>query len=237
MVTIDTAMVLAAGLGTRIRALSGEKPKPLVEVAGKPLIDWSLDLLGAGGVTRAVVNIHYKADQIETHLASRTSPQITLSDERGLLLETGGGLMKATSALGRGPIFCTNTDAIFEDGSGDLIRQMQSHWRDDDMDALLLLVPAAKTSGYDGAGDFLMDTDGRLSQEGEGTRYVFTGLQIIHPRLWAGEAVVKQSTRVFWERARASGRFFGLLYGGRWMHVGDPAGHAAATSILTQKVV
>ena len=230
---LDTAMVLAAGLGTRIRALSGDKPKPLVDVAGKPLVDWSLDLLAAGGVSRAVVNIHYKAEQIEAHLASRLKPGIIFSDERGELLETGGGLMKATPHLGEGPVFCTNTDAILDDQTGEIIRRLRRAWQDDEMDGLLLLVPIEQTSGYDGQGDFSLGADGRVARDGDGPRYVFTGLQIIHPRLWAGEPVTKQSTRVFCDKAMAAGRLYGLLYEGRWMHVGDPEGHRAATDYLT----
>ncbi|WP_370335670.1 nucleotidyltransferase family protein [Parvularcula marina] len=229
---IDTAMVLAAGLGTRFREVSGDLPKPLVPVAGKPLIDWSLDLLSAGGVTRAVVNVHYKADQMEAHLAEITTPEIIISDEREQLMETGGGLIKASSLLGEGPVFCTNTDAILPHENGGPVKALREAWSDKEMDALLLLVPVARTSGYDGHGDFHLDAEGKLSWDGDSEKYVFTGLQIIHPRLWAGEEPAPKSTRVFWECAMEKGRLFGLIHDGRWMHVGDPAGYHAATELL-----
>lgn len=232
---IDRAMVLAAGLGTRFRAVSGELPKPLVPVAGRPLIDWSLALLAAGGVQRAVVNVHYKADQLEAHLSGIDAPEIRISDERGCLMETGGGLMQATSLFGHDAVFCTNTDAILLHEDGAPVHRLREAWDDNGMDALLLLVPVGQTSGYDGAGDFALQTDGRLSWDGAGGKYVFTGLQIIHPRLWQGEKPKPQSTKVFWERAMEGGRLYGLLHKGRWMHVGDPAGYEAATSYLAQR--
>lgn len=236
MVKIDTAMVLAAGLGTRIRALAGDKPKPLVTVLGKPLLDWTLDLLAAGGVSRAVVNVHYKADQIEEHLTGRMAPHIAISDERDVLLETGGALMKATPQLGDGPVFCTNTDAILED-DGQILTALADAWRDEAMDALLLLVPVPQTSGYEGAGDFILGDDGRVTWPDSGAagaaKYVFTGLQIIHPRLWAGQPVAKKSTKEFWDQAMAQGRIYGLLHTARWMHVGDPEGHALASQYLS----
>ncbi|MEM9234181.1 MAG: nucleotidyltransferase family protein [Pseudomonadota bacterium] len=229
---IDTAMVLAAGLGTRFRDVSGDLPKPLVPVAGRALIDWSLDLLAAGGVARAVVNIHYKADQMEAHLAGVSRPEIVISDERDQLMETGGGLVQASAFLGDGPVFCTNTDAILSHQDGEPVTALREAWDDTEMDALLLLVPVEMTSGYDGEGDFHLETDGRLSWEGAGRKHVFTGLQIIHPRLWATEPQKPKSTRLFWERAMAEGRLYGLVHHGRWMHVGDPEGYAAATRLL-----
>ncbi|WOI53498.1 nucleotidyltransferase family protein [Parvularcula sp. LCG005] len=225
---LDTAMVLAAGLGTRFREVSGDLPKPLVKVGGKALIDWTLDLLAKGDVERAVVNVHYKADAVEAHLADRHDPEITISDERDQLMETGGGLIRATPLLGDGPVFCTNTDAIIEAGSHDPVGALRSVWEDREMDALLLLVPLEQTSGYQGNGDFVVDHSGRLAWDGEGPRYVFSGLQIIHPRLWADEKAEPKSTRVFWEKAMASGRLFGLVHDLRWMHVGDRAGFEAA---------
>nr|WP_183816616.1 nucleotidyltransferase family protein [Parvularcula dongshanensis] len=222
-------MVLAAGLGTRIRALAPDRPKPLVEVAGRALIDYALDEVARGGASRAVVNVHYLADQVEAHLQGRDEPRIVLSDERAQLMETGGGLIQASGLLGDGPVFCTNTDAILE---GEGAARLAAAWDDAAMDALLLLVPTANTSGYAGKGDFALGTDGRLSWEG-GDKLVFTGLQIIHPRLWAGRTPAPQSTHVFWDEAMANGRLFGLVHDGFWMHVGDPAGHAAAEARLT----
>ena len=233
MTVIDTAMVLAAGLGTRFRAIAGDRPKPLVPVAGKALIDWSLDLLADAGVSRAVVNVHYKADQVEAHLQPRERPQILISDERDELLETGGGLMKATPLLREGPVFCTNTDAILLNAPGqDSVAALRAGWDDPHMDALLLLVPQANTSGYAGQGDFAVSPTGQLSWDGEGEKFVFTGLQIIHPRLWAGAPLQPQSTKVFWDRAMAEGRIYGLVHQGDWRHVGDPEGYEAAQLAL-----
>lgn len=231
---IDTAMVLAAGLGTRIRALDAKRPKPLIEVAGRALIDHALDALAAGGVTRAVVNVHHLADQVEAHLARREAPRIAISDERVQLMETGGGLMQAAPLLGEGAVFCTNTDAILEEGpSGPPAARLASAWDDAAMDALLLLVPREETSGYPGAGDFDLRPDGRLAwpEEREG-KPVFTGLQILSPRLWAGRSPEPMSTKAFWDEAMAQGRLYGLLHDGFWMHVGDPDGHAAAAARL-----
>lgn len=224
----DSAMVLAAGLGTRFREIAGDRPKPLVPVAGKPLIDWTLDLLADAGVTRAVVNVHYKADQMEAHLAGVTRPALTISDERGQLMETGGGLMQATPLLGDTAIFCSNTDAILPADRGAPLRRLSDEWRDEAMDGLLLLVPRDLASGYAGKGDFHQDADGRLGWDGAGEKYVFTGIQILHPRLWAGETPAPQSTKVFWDRAMAAGRLYGLVHQGRWLHVGDPEGFHAA---------
>lgn len=230
---INTAMVLAAGLGTRFRTISGELPKPLVEVAGKPLIDWSLELLAAGGVRRAVVNVHYKADLMERHLAQVNAPEIIISDERAELMETGGGLIQATDLLGGEPIFCTNTDAILPHEDAEPIHLLRKHWRDDEMDALLLLVPIGLTTGYDGSGDFCLDGDGKISWGGDREKYVYSGLQIIHPRIWAGETQEPKSTRIFWERAMSADRLHGVVHHGRWMHVGDPAGYESAKRLLS----
>ncbi len=230
---IDAAMVLAAGLGTRFRAVSGELPKPLFPVAGKALIDWNLDLLAEGGVSRAIVNVHYKADMVEDHLQQRQTPEISISDERPQLMETGGGLMQATPLLGEGPVFCANTDAILVVDGTHPVNALREAWDDAAMDALLLLVPIAQASGYSGKGDFYRDEAGRLSWEGTEPKHVYTGLQIIHPRLWQGETPTPQSTKVFWDRAMAEGRLHGILHTGRWMHVGDPEGYEAATAYLT----
>ena len=234
--SVDTAMVLAAGLGTRIRPLAPDRPKPLVEVAGRALIDHALDTLAAGGVERVVVNVHYLADQVEAHLRTRARPTVAISDERARLMETGGGLAQASPLLGDGPVFCTNTDAILEEGpSGSPVRRLAAAWDEAAMDALLLLVPRAETSGYDGPGDFDLSDDGRLAWPEERTgRPVFTGLQIVSPRLWAGRAPAPMSTKVFWDEAMARGRLFGLLHDGFWLHVGDPEGHAAAEARLAR---
>ncbi len=225
-----TAMVLAAGLGTRMRPLTDDRPKPLVEVAGKKLIDWTLDRFAAAGVTRAVANVHYFADMMEAHVAGRRAPQVVISDERSLLLETGGGLKRARALLGASPVFCTNTDAILIDGPGaEPCARLAQSWDGSHMDALLLLVPKEATSGYDGAGDFDLDTDGQLAwRTGDSAEYVYTGLQIISLDLLDGAPEGPFSTRLLWDKAAAKGRFRGVVHDGAWMHVGDPAGLAEA---------
>lgn len=235
---IDTAMVLSAGLGTRFREISGDRPKPLVPVGGKALIDWVLDDLSHGGVSHAVVNVHYKAEKIEAHLSGRRDPKVTFSDEREALLETGGGLIKAAPHLGEGAVFCANTDAImparFAQGPRptDILR---GAWDENKMDALLLLVPQGSASGYVGAGDFLLAPDGRIERGRGPEALVFTGTQIIHPRLWTGLSPEPQSTRIFWDKAVSDGRLYGVPYSGRWLHVGDPDGYYAAQSLLSEE--
>ncbi|MCB2112179.1 MAG: nucleotidyltransferase family protein [Parvularculaceae bacterium] len=230
--TPKTAMVLAAGLGTRMRPLTDTRPKPLIEVAGKALIDWTLDRFAAAGVERAVVNVHYRADQMEAHLKSRLAPSIIISDERALLLETGGGLKKARSALGPAPIFCTNTDAILVGGSREPCRLLSEEWRDEDMDALLLLTPIANASGYDGRGDFDIANARPEWRKGESAPFVFTGLQILRPKLLDGAPDGPFSTRLLWEKAMTAGRIFAAIHDGPWMHVGDPQGLALAESFF-----
>jgi MurNAc alpha-1-phosphate uridylyltransferase len=235
--TPTTAMVLAAGLGTRMRPLTDHFPKPLIKVSGKPLIDHTLDRFSRAGVTRAVVNVHYRADQMEDHLSRRRRPQIVISDERALLLETGGGLKKAAPHLGSAPIFCTNTDAILVDGAGEEpCAALSDAWRDDAMDALLLLVPKALASGYDGAGDFALRADGALDwRTGEAAPFVYTGLQIIRPSLLEGTPDGPFSLRVLWDKARAAGRMKGVVHEGPWMHVGDPQGLALAEAFFDKQ--
>lgn len=230
-----TAMVLAAGLGTRMRPLTDNTPKPLINVAGKALMDYALDRFAEAGVAHAVVNVHYLADQVERHVKARAAPQIIVSDERDLLLETGGGLVKARGALGDGPVFCTNTDAIMIDGEGaEACAVLADRWDASAMDALLLLVPAERTSGYDGRGDFDCAADGQISfRTGDAAPYVFTGLQIISPALIDEGPDGPFSTRVLWDKAAERRRLFGALYDGDWLHVGDPQGLESAEARLS----
>lgn len=231
-----TAMVLAAGLGLRMRPLTDHAPKPLIEVAGKALIDWTLDRFAGAGVLRAVVNVHYRADDMEAHLARRARPEVLISDERALLLETGGGLKKARTLLGEAPVYCTNTDAILVDGEGEEpCRALASAWREADMDALLLLVPIARASGYDGKGDFDLDKGRPAWRTGESAPYVFTGLQIIRPSLLDGAPEGPFSTRLLWDKAMGAGRMHAIVHDGAWMHVGDPAGLALAESFFDKR--
>ena len=229
-----TAMVLAAGLGTRMKPLTDTKPKPLIEVNGKALIDYALDRFADAGVKNAVVNVHYLADQVKSHLQSRSVPEINISDERELLLETGGGLKKALPSFGDAPLFCTNTDAIMLDRNAqDACRVLAERWDPEKMDALLLLSPIEETSGYDGSGDFDYHQDGHIEfRSGETADTVFTGLQIISPALIAEGPDGPFSTKVLWDLALQRERLFGAMYGGYWMHVGDPDGLKKAEYIL-----
>lgn len=228
----QTAMVLAAGLGTRMRPLTDALPKPLIKVAGKPLIDWTLDRFASAGVKRAIVNVHYRADQMESHLATRQLPKITISDERAVLLETGGGLKKARPLLGDAPIFSTNTDAIFVDNGAEPCAALADAWRDEEMDALLLVVPTEKASGYDGGGDFDLDARRPRWRTGDSAPFVFTGLQIIRPALLDNTPDGPFSTRTLWDKALSAGRMRAIIHSGSWMHVGDRQGLALAETFF-----
>ncbi len=235
--TPKTAMVLAAGLGTRMRPLTDNLPKPLIKVAGKALIDWTLDRFADAGVRRAVVNVHYRAEQMEAHLRDRRAPAIVISDERALLLETGGGLKKAAPHLGSDPVFCTNTDAILVDGEGvEACAALSQAWDNASMDALLLLAPIGLASGYDGAGDFDLQADGALDwRTGETAPFVYTGLQIIDPSLLNEAPDGPFSLRLLWDKARRAGRMKGIVHRGPWMHVGDPQGLALAEAFFDKR--
>ncbi len=228
------AMVLAAGLGTRMAPLTDATPKPLIEVAGKALIDYALDRFAEAGVSKAVVNVHYLADQVERHVKTRTEPEIVISDERTVLLETGGGLKKARAYFDDAPIFCTNTDAILiDEGGAEPCAMLGNQWSTDAMDALLLLAPLNRAGGYAGAGDFSLDEDGRIAfRDGATAPFVFTGLQIISHRLVDEGPDGAFSTKKLWEVAASRGRLFGAVHQGDWLHVGDPEGLAAAEQRL-----
>ncbi len=227
-------MVLAAGLGTRMRPLSEAVPKPLVELAGRALIDHVLDRLGHAGVARAVVNVHYRAEQIETHLAGRTAPRIIISDEREEILDTGGGVLKALDQLGPGGFFVHNSDSVWIEGATPALDAMGARWNEEEMDALLLLAPVERSIGYAGRGDFAMDSGGRLARRGdsETAPFVFAGVSIAHPRLLAGCAQGSFSLNGPWDRGIAAGRVYGLRHAGVWMHVGTPQALSEAESLL-----
>ncbi|MEM1380047.1 MAG: nucleotidyltransferase family protein [Pseudomonadota bacterium] len=220
-------MVLAAGLGTRIRALEPSTPKPLIKVAGRPLIDYAIQTLREGGVRRIVINVHHCADQVEAYARGLKHLEVHISDERDALLETGGGIIKALPLLGDAPFFCTNTDAIMRGGSRPPARVLSEAW-DESCDALLLMVPMGAVSGLDSKGDFSLAPDGTIQDREAGEPLAFTGLQILRPALFAGAPVAPISTRAFWQKARDAGRMKGVRFDGDWMHVGDPQGHAEA---------
>ncbi|HVI98578.1 MAG TPA: nucleotidyltransferase family protein [Sphingomonas sp.] len=222
----ETAMVMAAGLGKRMRPLTATRPKPLVEVAGKPLIDHVFDRLRAAGVKRAVVNVHYLADALEAHLKNRIKGiEITVSDERSRLLETGGGLIHAKPLLGDAPVLVVNSDNLWIDGPVDAIRELAAGWDDARMDALLLLVPLARANNHRGQGDFRLGADGRIVGRRGRNRvapFVFTGVQILSPRLLIDAPDGPFSTNLFWDRAIDAGRAYGLVHQGLWFDIGTP---------------
>ena len=219
----DTAMVLAAGLGKRMRPLTASQPKPMVRVAGKPLIDHALDRLAEAGVARAVVNVHYLADALEAHVGARKTPQVTISDERALLLETGGGMIKALPQL-PDPFFALNADNIWLDGPNNAFAELSRRWNPDQMDALLLLVSHARAANFNGPGDFHMDPNGLLSRRRDGriAPFIYTGIQLVSHRLLRDAPEGPFSTNILWNRAIAEGRLYGLSFGGLWFEVGTP---------------
>ena len=231
----DVAMLLCAGLGTRMRPLTATLPKPLVPVAGRAMLDWSLDHLAAAGIARAVVNVHYLADLIEAHAARRSGPpSIAISDERSDRLETGGGVVRALPLLGADNFFVINTDNIWVDGAMNTLHALARHWQPAQMDALLLVIPSARAVGYDGPGDFRMDQTGRLSRRmaGRVAPFVFTGIQILKASLFRNVPDGAFSLNFVYDRALAAGRLFGLTHHGQWFHVGTVSAVAEAEAAL-----
>ncbi|MDE0878153.1 MAG: nucleotidyltransferase family protein [Sphingomonas bacterium] len=230
------AMVMAAGLGKRMRPLTATRPKPLVELAGKPLIDHVFDRLIVAGVGRAVVNVHYLADTMEAHLQGRFPEiDIAISDERGQLLETGGGLVKAKPLLGDDPILVVNSDNFWLDGPMDTLRLLASRWDDATMDALLLVVPLARANHHGGTGDFILDASGRITDRrkpGRVAPFVYTGIQILHPRVIADAPEGPFSTNLFWTRAIEAGRAYAQVHQGLWFDIGTPKAIPKTESVL-----
>ncbi|HYE51781.1 MAG TPA: nucleotidyltransferase family protein [Azospirillaceae bacterium] len=217
------AMVLAAGLGLRMRPLTLTRPKPLIEVAGRTLLDHALDRLEAAGVGTAVVNSHYLGHMIGEHLAGRTGPRIELSPEE-TLLETAGGVRHAIDRLGDAPFFVVNADILWLDGPTPALKRMAACWDADAMDALLLLMPTVAAVGYEGNGDYHMDPDGRarFRQPDELAPFVYAGVQIIKPELYRALEPGRRSNTELWHRAEAEGRLYGMRHDGAWFHVGTP---------------
>ena len=233
-----TAMVLAAGLGTRMRPLTDDRPKALVEVGGAALIDHVLRRLGESGVERAVVNVHWFAERLESHLAARAGgPEILISDERAELLETGGGLKKAAALLGSDPVFVANIDSVWTDNSpaGDTaLNQLARLWNPSIMDAALLLARREGSIGFEGGGDFFLAEDGRLTFRGDAPEapFAYMGVHICRPDYVADGPEGPFSLSGFWRRSAAAGRLFGCVLDGDWMHVGDPEARDAAEAKL-----
>nr|WP_246157203.1 nucleotidyltransferase family protein [Sneathiella litorea] len=218
------AMILAAGLGTRLRPITDRTPKPLVRVAGRALIDYCLDLLRVAGIRRVVVNKHHLAGQIADFVGNVTDLDIKLSDETAALLETGGGVKKALPVLGKDPFYVLNSDVIVLDSGTSSLKEMHDVWDGEKMDALLLLHPVETAVGYAGGGDFHLGTDGSLTrrQKGEGAPYLFTGVQILNPKLFEDTPGGAFSLNLLYDKALENGRLFGLVHQGHWLHVGTP---------------
>jgi MurNAc alpha-1-phosphate uridylyltransferase len=218
------AMVLAAGLGQRMRPLTDKMPKPLVKVLGEPMLDTILDRLQAHGIEKVVVNTHYLGEMIEAHLKDRKRPKIALSPESDLL-ETGGGVNKALPLLGDEPFFVLNGDVCWLDGLTPALARLAAIWNDAEMDALLLLHPTCSAFGYEGIGDYLMDPVGRLRrrQERQIAPFIYAGIQILHPRLFADAPEGSFSLNKLYDKAQQAERLWGLRHDGEWYHVGTPA--------------
>jgi MurNAc alpha-1-phosphate uridylyltransferase len=223
-------MILAAGLGTRMRPLTSALPKPLVPVGGKPLINHVLDRLAAAGVETAVVNVHHFADQIEQHLKPRRAPKVVISDERDTVLGTGGGIAKALPLIGDAPFFVVNADTLWIDGVKPNLVRLAAAFQPDAMDALLLLAPTATSVGYGGRGDFIMAPDGRLRRrpEREVAPFVYAGIAILAPTLFTDAPNGAFALTALFDRSIEHERLYGLRLEGVWMHVGTPDAVTAA---------
>jgi MurNAc alpha-1-phosphate uridylyltransferase len=229
-------MVLAAGLGERMRPITNTMPKPLVKVAGRAMLDQMLDKLAGAGVELAVVNVHYLADQIERHVAGRARPRIVISDERSTLLDTGGGVVKALDHLRDAPFFHVNADTLWIDGAEPNLTRLARHFDPQAMDAMLLLAPRESSIGYAGRGDFTLAPDGRLTRRGEqpSAPHVYAGAAVLAPALFAGAPQGAFSLTRLFDRAAAAGRLFGLPLDGLWMHVGTPDAIGLAEAAIRQ---
>jgi MurNAc alpha-1-phosphate uridylyltransferase len=235
----DTVMVFAAGLGTRMRPVTETVPKPLVKIAGRTMVDHMLDRFAEIGVKRAIVNVHYLADQLERHLASRTMPEIIISDEREKLLDQGGGIKKVLPLIGDKPFFICNTDAIWLEGARSNLARLRERWDPDQMDVLLLVAASATSIGVDWPGDFFMDGEGRLTRRGERAvaPFVYAGIGILKPQPFAQVKEDVFRLAPFFFSAAEKGRLFGQRLDGQWLHVGSPAAIKAAERAIQRSAV
>lgn len=233
--TPRTAMVLAAGLGKRMRPLTDTMPKPLIMIAGKPLLDRTLDALAEAGVAKAVVNVHYLADQIVEHVRGRAAPQIVISDERGKLLDSGGGIVHALPELGPDPFLVLNADTFWIDRGHPNLERLALAWDGGRMDILLMLADPADTTGHSGPTDFLLDAEGRLFRaRGAPEGLIYAGAAIVHPRVFAEAPPEPHSFNLYFDRAIAAGRLFGLPMDGHWITVGTPDAVVAAEAAIAR---
>jgi N-acetyl-alpha-D-muramate 1-phosphate uridylyltransferase len=234
---VKTAMVMAAGLGTRMRPLTDHTPKPLVKVAGKPLIEYALDKLRLAGVGKAVVNVHYLPEQVEDYLADHARDlDVVISDERVQLLETGGGLVQALTMIDGDPFYCINSDAIWTDDGADALTRMAQAWNEKTMDGLLLLVPRERAFSHRGSGDFSIDDHGRPVRRGAAvsTPFVHTGIQLLSRAFMNDAPKGPFSTNILWDGAIAKGRLFALEHQGDWFDIGSPEAIAPTEEALRQ---
>ncbi len=237
MSKVETAMVMAAGLGKRMRPLTATRPKPLVKVGGKPMIDHCLDKLWEAGVMKVVVNVHYLPDALEAHLKSVNYPfDIRISDERGQLMETGGGMVQAEPLIDEDRFFSINSDNLWTDGPTNSLQRLEERWNDAEMDALLLLVPQTSAHNYKGAGDFKLDDYGRVSRRlpDRQAPFIYTGIQLLSKRLLRDAPEGPFSTNILWSRAIEEGRLYGLVHEGDWFEVGSPEAIAPTEATLAR---
>ena len=235
---VDTAMIMAAGKGTRMMPLTADRPKPLIEVGGVALLDHVLDHVRDAGIGKIVVNVHYRAEQIEQHLAAFAADlELRISDERELLRDTGGGLVHALPLISDDPFICVNADNWWTNAGENALSQLMAHWDDAHMDVLMLVIPLESAHNSQGIGDFNMDADGRLSRrKGDAPApFVWTGIQMLSKRLIVDPPSDVFSTNIFWDRAIAQGRCMGILHAGLWFDVGYPAAIAATEAKLAKQ--
>lgn len=229
----DTAMVLAAGLGLRMRPITDTIPKPLVRVAGTTLLDWGLDSLAESGVVKAVANVHYLPEQIVAHVSGRQVPKVFISDESDALLDSAGGIVKALPELGERPFFVLNADTFWIDAARPNLDRLADAWRPGEMDILLMLADLTSVTGHSGSTDFLADADGRLSRaSGNPSGLIYAGAAIIDPAIFAGARPEKHSLNLYFDRAIAAGRLFGMVMQGSWITVGTPDAIALAETAV-----
>jgi MurNAc alpha-1-phosphate uridylyltransferase len=231
-------MIMAAGLGTRMRPLTNSIPKPLVKVHGRALIDHVIDRLVATGVKLIVVNVHYMADQLTAYLAKRKDVEIRISDETVELLDSGGGIYKALSHFEGEAFFHANSDTVWAEGTGHALDKLKAAWDPDRMDALMLLAPTVNTVCYDGSGDFMMDSEGLLSRVPEKriAPFVWMSMEILHPRLFDEVPAEKKfSVNPLWDKAIAKKRLYGQRLDGVWMHIDRPDAIAASEAFLADR--
>jgi len=236
--SIDTAMIMAAGLGTRMRPLTNDRPKPLVSVAGKTLLGHCLEQMHRANVKNIVINVHYKAEMVEQYLEHvRGFSNIHISDERGLLLETGGGLIKAQSFLGDKAFYCLNSDNIWGNTKENALLKLSSQWDEQRMDALLLLVPKPQAYCHNGPGDFFLGDDNQIIRRGDNLEapFIYTGIQIVSHKLLRDPPSGAFSTNILWDRAIEENKLFGAVHGGHWFDIGTPNAIPIVEEILSNE--